>query len=71
MDRYLKWVFVVAGGLSLLVLAVAAFIPVEKGASVLPAKYDEVWCEQMMVKPSKEWVEAEIQAFAKHCLTED
>lgn len=29
---------------------------------------DEEWCELMMEKPNGEWVEEEIQTFAKKCI---
>lgn len=35
------------------------------------AKMTEEWCEQMMVKTNKEWVEQEIQLFGRDCTYAD
>ncbi len=33
-------------------------------------KMTEEWCEEMMIKPNKEWTEKDAQLFARDCLTE-
>jgi len=44
----------------------------EKDPIGLPTeKMTEEWCEQMMVKPNNEWIETEIQLFARDCTYAD
>jgi hypothetical protein len=63
--KILFWFGVVAS--SVLLIIVGVLIVPEPEAT---PKYDEQWCELMMVKPNSEWIERETVAFSQHCLVE-
>lgn len=58
----------IAGGLSVLVLVIAALIPADSIETKAPPLYNEDWCEAMMATPGGQWRESETLAFSQNCL---
>lgn len=69
MSKFWKPLLAIGVGLSVLVLVIAALVPVNS-TSDEPVAYDEQWCERMMVLPNSQWQEDQTLAFAKFCLVD-
>ncbi len=71
MNKYLSVLLLVGVGLSLLVLLVAALVPVTSAPEAPQTDdYNEQWCEDMMLLPNSQWQEEQTVAFAKFCLVD-